>query len=74
MNRREYVGPSVDAVMGWWLGSFGNPEAQDSGVYEGLIEWWTTDAPEAALEVVHVVCQAINDAGYIITKQAGEVT
>jgi len=69
-NRRKYIGPSVDAVMQWWLGSFGHEESQDPEVRDGLMEWWSTDAPEAALEVVHLVVQAISDAGFDIVPRS----
>lgn len=67
-NRRDYTAKAADAVMEWWLGGFGNPEA-DPETHEALMAWWSEDAPDAALEVVHVVFQAISDSGYDIVKR-----
>ena len=60
MTRRDYVAPAVDAVLEWWLTG-----SQD----EFLLEWWASDeAPDAALEMVHVVLQAIEHAGYEVVR------
>ncbi len=66
-NRRIFLGHAVDAVMEWWLAGFGNDEA-DPDTKEALMEWWSTDAPDAALEVVHVVLQAIEDQGCMVVE------
>lgn len=59
-NRRIFLGHAVDAVMQWWLGGF---QHDDPEIRESLMEWWSTDAPDAALEVVHAVLQAIEEKG-----------
>lgn len=68
-NRRIFLGHAVDAVMAWWLGGFQN---DDPDTREALMEWWSTDAPNAALEVVHVVLQAIEERGCYVAITEGE--
>jgi hypothetical protein len=60
MNRRDYVAPAVVAVLDWWR-TYPSDEAS--------LGWWASDdASEMALEVVHVVLQAIEHAGYEVVK------
>lgn len=67
VNRRIFLGHAVDAVMSWWLGGF---QHEDPETRDALMEWWSTDAPDAALEIVHVVLQAIEEKGCRIIKEA----
>ena len=64
-DRRKYISPAVDAVLEWWLTGMRD---------EALLEWWASDeAPGTALELVHVMLQAIEHAGYEVVR-VGEET
>lgn len=62
----EWVSPAVDAVMTYWL----NGMDSDPDSAEALGDWWASgEAPEAALEIVYAIRDAIEHAGWAITKQ-----
>lgn len=65
VNRRDYLGGCVDAVMGYWLAGFGTDDPETK---QALEDWWTGEAADSALELVHTVLQAIEDRGYTIVK------
>lgn len=55
--------------MSWWLGAFTHEDAGDADVREGLLEWWTEDGADAALEVVHAILQALEESGFAIARR-----
>ncbi len=67
-ERGVWLSGAVDAVMTHWLAGM-DPSNGDEAT-EALADWWTTDGADAALELVHVVVQAIGDAGYVIAPAA----
>lgn len=59
-NRREYVGHVVDAILTYWLSGTENEE---------LREWWETqDASDCALELAHLMLEAIEHLGMVIAS------
>jgi hypothetical protein len=69
-DRRAWTGRAVDRIMSYWLHGF---RVEDDDVKEGLMEWWTDDdgAADAAHEIVHMVRDAIYDAGFEIVERRG---